>query len=166
MRNWIIQCFIFLPAVTKLRKEFNRKSDMKLLFHFQWCEKKKKNDMAGLFQEVIYMSKEALFKLFDEQASRIQCVWPKFFLFSCVWTWTLEAFLCSDTCWLPILYCTTCYAEKNHHLEMRKRYYCLILKDLLKNFSSFSVTYSLLLKCPGFLCLFSTSHTKAVDGDD
>lgn len=49
---------------------------------------------------------------------------------------------------------------------MRKCYYCLILKDRLKNFSNFSVTYSLLLKCPGFLCLFSTPCTNAVDGCD
>lgn len=71
MKSWIIQYFIFfffLPAVTKLRKEFNRKSDMKLFFHFQWCENKKKIDVAALFQEAIYMSKVALFKLFDEQA--------------------------------------------------------------------------------------------------
>ena len=75
-------------------------------------------------------------------------------------------YLCSHICWLPVLYCTTCYAEKHHHSEIRKCYYCFILKDQLKNFSNFSVTYSLLLKCPGFLCVFSTPCTKAVDGYD
>lgn len=49
---------------------------------------------------------------------------------------------------------------------MRKCYYCLILKDRLRNFYNFSVPYSLLLKCPGFLCLFSTPCTNAVDGCD
>lgn len=69
MRSWIIQCFIFLPAVTKLRKEFNRKIRYEIAFPLLVVWKEEKKDMAALFQEAIYMSKEALFKLFDEQAS-------------------------------------------------------------------------------------------------
>lgn len=71
--------------------------------------------------------------------------------------WMQDEFLCSDTC---LFFIVPLVMQRSSITPDGEMLFCFIVKDRLKDSSGFSVSYSLLLKCPGFHCLFSTPCRK------
>lgn len=121
-----------------------------------WKERKKKKGIEGLFQEAIYMLKKhySNYLMNKPQLKFLDPVWGTQALCG---AWMQDEFLCSDTC---LFFIVPLVMQRSSITPDGEMLLCFIVKDRLKDSSGFSVSYSLLLKCPGFHCLFSTPCRK------